>query len=94
MVRSRTGMDLALAISMAVFAFLPTLPPVMRMVVRRFSKTKALDISGIGWRWSMQTWGLTLLSWIFIGCFIDGDRRFDAQCGDQSIGQCVDRFGG
>ena len=56
-----------MAIVMTVAATLPTIPPVMRMAVRKVSQSSTIDTQGINLRWWIQSWGWTALSWCFIG---------------------------
>lgn len=61
-----------LALLMAVAAFIPTLPPIMRIILKRFAGSAVMKSAGhsasqADWRWSLKTGALTFLSWVFIG---------------------------
>lgn len=62
----------ALALLMAVGAFIPTLPPIMRIVLKRVAGSAVMESDGqratqADWRWSLKTGLLTFVSWVFIG---------------------------
>jgi uncharacterized membrane protein YbhN (UPF0104 family) len=57
-----------LSLAAALFASLPTLPPILRMVSQRVSRSEdLLRHSRINWKLFLAGWGWSLLSWLLIG---------------------------
>jgi uncharacterized membrane protein YbhN (UPF0104 family) len=57
-----------IAVSVAVFASLPTLPPILKRIAKRLSKLSIMEADAkIDMGLFAAGWGWSLLSWVFVG---------------------------